>query len=120
VTTGRAMYGNYRPEQVERAILEAINLLALESRVPDQIADLSDAIAAYRAGTYGVAMALARVASHPLRSSSGFRNDEGMTNSLDDLHAEFLAARAERISLLLPVELQPGGGSGKAINRHDR
>jgi len=91
------MKAKYGPDDAERAIEDAIRTLSLGSPNLDQIADLADAVEAYRRGACGVAMVLARAAAHPLPANAPPDNRHGSRNRLDEIGSRFFVARQHRM-----------------------
>lgn len=62
---------------------------------PDQLADLADAVDAFKERTYGVAAALARAAARTRRKVEFGRRPASMSKSLDELRAAFARYRRQ-------------------------
>jgi hypothetical protein len=69
---------------------------AENSATPDQLADLADAVDAFRERSYGVAAALARAAAGTRRKVEYSRRPASMSQSLVDLREAFTRYRRER------------------------
>jgi hypothetical protein len=63
---------------------------------PDQLADLADAVDAFKDRSYGVAAALARAAAGSQRKVAFGRRPESMSRSLVELREAFARYRRER------------------------
>lgn len=63
---------------------------------PDQLADLADAIDAFRERSYGVAAALARAAARARRKVEYSRRPPSMSKSLAELREAFARYKRER------------------------
>jgi hypothetical protein len=69
---------------------------AENSATPDQLADLADAVDAFKDRSYGIAAALARAAAGPRRKVAFSRRPESMSKSLAELREAFARHRRER------------------------
>src|SRR5688572_18676335 len=67
----------------------AFAMSAEDSATPDQLADLADAVDAFRERSYGVAAALARAAAGTRRKVEYSRRPASMSQSLVDLREAF-------------------------------
>ena len=65
---------------------------------PDQLADLADAVDAFKDRAYGVAASLARAASGTRRSVDVSRRPAAMSRSLAELRKAFIRYKRERRS----------------------
>lgn len=90
------MRQRYGPSEVEQAIEDAIASLRRGPAVPIQIADLDDAVDAYRSRAYGVAMVLARAASDPLPAKRAAADAPCGWHSIDAIRRRFFLARGRR------------------------
>ncbi len=92
------MQTKYTPDDAERAIEDALEAMNLGSSKPGQIADLADAVEAYRRGAYGVAMVLARAAAHPLPANAPSDDRHASPKRLDEIGSHFFIARQHRFN----------------------
>lgn len=77
----------------------ALAATAEGAATPDQLADLADAIDAFKDSSYGIAAALARAAAAPRRRMEPSRRPASMARTLAELretYARLSAARAAR------------------------
>jgi len=72
------------------AELEIAFVSAAETPVtPDQVADLADALDAFKEHAYGVAAALARASTKPRRRIADYRRPDSMSPSITELRDAF-------------------------------
>jgi hypothetical protein len=84
--------------EIEIALASA----AESAATPDQLADLADAIDAFRDRAYGVAASLARAAANTRRKVDYSRRPASMTLSLAELRESFARARARATAISAP------------------
>ena len=72
----------------------ALAALDADSAKPDQLADLADAIDAFKERHYGVAAALARASTRPRRQLGHHRRPDSMAQTIAEMRQEFARTRA--------------------------
>jgi hypothetical protein len=80
-------------KDAERAIGNALQALECDTPIQDQLADLADAVDAYREGKHGVAVALATATLSNHRPVEIARRPLASGTSLADIRAAFDVAR---------------------------
>ena len=72
----------------------ALAAFETETATPDQLADLADALDAFKERLYGVAAALARASTRPRRQIGHHRRPDSMAQTIAELRQNFAQARA--------------------------
>lgn len=83
------------PAEAAAEIAEALALIGDGAATPDQLADLADAVDAFRDGRFHVARLLARAATAKRRALETHRRPQSMSRTVKEIRESFAQLTAE-------------------------